>query len=130
MQLDFDKWNHNVNIGKSIDLTNADFSIVLEKFNQLDQKQFTQIILGGDNDHLIVGGGKGNYVCTFSTNNNDEFYNLINKAASENEDIDLVTGGQEGTFPATIVVGEDAALKALKYYFENQKMNPDLTWEE
>lgn len=106
MQLDFDKWNHNVNIGKSIDLTNADFSIVLEKFNQLDQKQFTQIILAWDNDHLI------------------------NKAASENEDIDIVTGGQEGTFPATIVVEEDAALNALKYYFENQKMNPDLTWEE
>lgn len=130
MQLDFDKWTGNINNGESIDLSSADFSIVLEKFTQLNQKEFTQLILGGDNDYLIVGGGNGHYVCTFSTRDNDEFYNLVSEAATEDDDIDVVTGGQAGTFPAAIVVDKDAVLHALKYYFKNQKMSPDLRWEE
>jgi hypothetical protein len=44
------------------------------------------------------------------------------------EEITVVTGGQEGSFPEKIVVDYDSVIKTSHYYYKYFDKIPDLLW--
>jgi hypothetical protein len=131
MELDIDNWKGNLNKGENIPLPKDGVDIIVEKLNNLNQRTHTQLILATETSYLLVGGGNGQYVCTFSTREDERYFNLINQLYDNtDEEIAIVTGGQEGLFSNRLVLKYDEILPALTYYFYNEKMNPKLVWEE
>lgn len=131
MELDFDNWNGNINKGETILLSKDSIGIILEKLNNLNQKQYTQVIIGTEDNYLLIGGGKGQYICTFTKREDEEYFNVVNQTEKNyEEEISIVTGGQLGLFSKRIILDYETTLSALKYYFYNVEMNPSLDWEQ
>ncbi len=75
-----------------------------------------------------MGGGNGNYICMLTIGQHEDFYNLVSFNIEEDE-VDVVTGGQPGTFARDLINNFDDTLKAIEYYLQYQRMNPNLHWE-
>ncbi len=128
MKILTDNWKGNKNTTDTIEV--FDFNIVLELFEKLNQKERTQLILETDDSYLLVGGGLDLYILSIVVGEDEEFYDLINAKESDNEDeVSIVTGGQLGSFPKKMIQNKKNVIEALKYYFEKQKPNPELSWD-
>ena len=127
MKIYCDKWEKVYDIGEEVEVIS--FVEVENLIKRLDQFIYSQIILKDKDSHLLIGGGKGQYVVCFSIGTDEDFYTLVNceKTNVENE-IEVVTGGQAGTFPEKIVVNYNSVIEASRYYFEHLDKNPDLLW--
>jgi len=130
MRLGFDHWNRNLNEGSEIEINSTNVNEIVIYLERLNQKEFTQISINGENNSLMIGGGNNAYVCTFMVGDNEQYFNLINLKNNSNDDVEVVTGGQGGFFEQKIVVDLPLALEAMKYYILNNERNPQLTWEE
>lgn len=88
------------------------------------------MVANGKDGVLLIGGGDKNFVVTFIVGDNEDFYNLVNENFENDfDEIEVVTGGQAGLFPKSIVVDFQKALSSLLYFYKFQQRNPDLTWE-
>lgn len=131
MELDVDRWEGNLEKGETIKLSGDDFDVVADNLRKLNQKEFTQLILGNEDSYLLVGGGNGQYVCTFTEREDEEYFNLINENEEQGDsEVAVVTGGQKGFFPRTLVVDFETALSAVKFYYDHTEMSPELRWEK
>ena len=75
--------------------------------------------------------------CTDYTNEQLNCLNSIRtnlEAGNTKEDIkstgELVVGGQIGDYPATAIVSLNLVIEAVKFYFENGRINKELSWTE
>jgi len=130
-ELYIDKWEENSDKGDSYRLQPGDD--VSKYLSLLDGKTYTQILVLPDNKEssLLIGGGNhGLYVVTYTVGADEDFYNLINPNVNEDQEIELVTGGQAGFFLSKYCVDFNAALEALIFYLEIGKRTPNLNWEK
>lgn len=98
---------------------------------RLDADRFTQVILSvGEEDFLLVGGGNGRFnICVGQSD--DQYYTLMDLAKPPHAIEQLVTGGQQGNFPAQSIVSIQLATRAMQTYFnENGKMDTGLKWSK
>ncbi|MEZ0611151.1 Imm1 family immunity protein [Fibrella sp. WM1] len=133
MELDYDVWLANRNNSATKAISPADVNLVVERLAALNQKEYTQLVLGASDGHLLIGGGLGAYVCTYTQGEQEAYFNLINPHAptdEEAEEVTVVTGGQAGTFPPAIVVDRSLAEQAIRYFIRHEQMDPSLIWEE
>ncbi len=103
-----------------------DFDAALNKLDAAERTMIT--IHHGDESHLAIAGGNGRYV-VYACLENQEFWNLIQEDQGDGI-ILLNAGGQEGDFPARQVVDLDLASAAGRFFFQFQKMDPSLSWEQ
>jgi hypothetical protein len=131
MILDFDKWDRNKNIGSNTNLSSTDIDPLKTYLKRLNEKEFSQVVLKGENSFLIIGGGNNKYICSLVVGEHERFFNLINKNEVDVDcEIELVTGGQAGIFEKRLVNDFENTFSAAFYYLEYEKMNPSLQWEE
>jgi hypothetical protein len=127
MKIIFDKLISVYDKGKEINVFS--FSKVRKLLDRLDQETYTEIIIGNENNFLTVGGGNGNYIVFYTKDEN--YYNLLNNnCTNEMEELSLVIGGQEGTFPKRQIVNYDLMIKACENYYRTKEMDQNLIWEK
>jgi len=88
----------------------------------------TSVFLEGENSHMAVGGGDGQYVVYVSPADN-QFWNVIASETDSEDKVSLVVGGQDGDYPARQVVDKSAAIKAAERFFLDGERDPSLHWE-
>ena len=127
MKITYDQWNGIVNNGEEI--YTSIFSEIERLIKRMDQSIYTQVIINQEESYLLIGGGKGKYIVTLVIGNDDDFYTLVNddENISDNE-IDIVTGGQLGSFPSKMAINYDLTIIACRYYFEQKVKDPKLKW--
>src|SRR5262245_48078344 len=98
----------------------------------LDNSERNDIYLhplrGVDEVYLAVGGGAGKYLVT-GTDAASRFPTLGNSAASENQFVLLVVGGQPGEYPTRYVVELDAALAAARSFYDAGGFECGIDWD-
>lgn len=128
MIFSIDKWENNINKGDET-LVKSDED-VFNNLKLLNGKTITQLVANGKNNALMIGGGNDKFVVTYIEGDNEDFYNLINKDfPNSEEEIEVVTGGQAGLFPKSIVVDFNTTYFSLLYFFNHQKRNPNMEWK-
>ena len=128
MTFSIDKWEKNINKGSEVLVKSKEDVICC--LQSLNGENVTQLVANGKDGALLIGGGADNFIVTYILGNNTEFYNLINEEfINSNEDVEVVTGGQAGIFPKSMVVDFETALSSLLYFFSFQECNPELIWD-
>lgn len=127
MIFSIDKWENNINKGdETLIKSNED---VFNNLKLLNGKTITQLVANGKDRALIIGGGNDKFVVTYVEGDNEDFYNLINSDFPiSDEEIEVVTGGQTGLFPRSIVVDFNTAYLGLLYFFKHQQRDPSMKW--
>jgi hypothetical protein len=76
----------------------------LDAIRRLDGEVRTEVSLEGPNKVLSVAGGNdGRYVCFIALNIDEMFLNLSNPTGSQESEVEVVAGGQAGTFPTPML---------------------------
>jgi hypothetical protein len=128
MIFSIDKWENNINKGDEV-LVKSEQDVE-KQLSLLNGKDITQLVANGKDCTLLIGGGDRNFVVTYIVGNHEDFFNLINEEdANDFDEIEVVTGGQAGLFPKSIVNDFQNALSSLLYFYKFQQMDPALTWE-
>jgi hypothetical protein len=127
MELHYDKRISVYNSGGKIQVNT--FDKIKNILDRINQKVYTEVVIGTDNEYLSIGGGNENYIVFCAIN--EKYYNLLNKnCINIFEEINLVAGGQEGSFSQRQIVNYDLMIQACEYYFINNGMDKNLIWEE
>ena len=105
---------------------------VAAAIKKLNGRNKTSVYLQADGEKSLAvsGGNDGRYVAFVTIGVDDEFYNLVDLRQPEGQELDVVTGGQRGTFPTKQVVGLSTALEAARQFALDGSMSPSLTWEK
>jgi hypothetical protein len=130
-ELYIDKWERNFDKGDSYTVQPGDSTA--KYLSLLDGKIHTQILVVPDDKRssLLIGGGNGGtYVVTYTLGNDEDFYNLLNLNVTENQEVELVTGGQAGLFLNKYCVDFNTALEALSFYIDTGERTSRLDWEK
>lgn len=127
----YDQWSQNRNIGGNYFLDSNNYAKVIESLEKLNGKEFSELLIKGDKNTLIIGGGNNKlYICTYVVGQHEDFYNLINeKNINGDKEIELVTGGQAGIFQSKMCCEFTNIVEAAIYFIKNENMNPSLIWE-
>jgi len=131
MTLSIDLWENNFDKGeKNIDLFSIELAISYLKLLNEGERTMLTISCADNSCYLLICGGK-KFIVNIVIGNDEGFYNLKNpKYIDDETEVEVITGGQAGLFEKKYVVDFDLAKRAMTYYFENQKPNPKLQWEE
>lgn len=114
---------------KCEETANPSICEVVEAIDALDADQRTMITLFGPNgEHLVVGGGNGQYVCFISTSD-DELWNLKDEHAVCENPVLLNVGGQQGDYLPKNVVDRDMIVQAATEFFDGGRRANSLGWE-
>ena len=104
-------------------------SLVDEVIGRMDQHRHTETTLEGpDWWFALIGGGAGAYVVSIENQMTGVPYQLVNPLRSDEESVEVVTGGQLGRVAARLVVGRDVAVQAARRFAEIGKPDPSLEW--
>ena len=100
----------------------------------LDGDQRTMVTFGNESEGFymcIAGGADNRYIVYLSFDEEEVLYDLLNPEAENAENmVRLVTGGQEGLYPANSCVTYQMAMDAAEYFYHYQEPSPQLTWEK
>lgn len=124
--LTWDEWVGDRDLGDSI--SGVDWLAIESALDRLDGRRWTQLAIESSQVEprtLLIGGGAGDYVVSYISD--DENYTLANMCTVLGE-LRLVTGGQAGIFPRSIVVDRDAAARAARHFFQLESMDSSLNW--
>lgn len=126
----YDEWIDNVDEGCMIE--NISWNDAENLIKSLDGKKFTQVIFSNEQEDAFIcvgGGNNGLYNVFITLDDNESFYDLINSNVTNNEIIQLVTGGQLGDFESFICVSIVEVLKAVKTFYEKGIPDESLVWK-
>jgi asparagine N-glycosylation enzyme membrane subunit Stt3 len=126
MKATIDNWKGINNQSSEYLINNEEYLISLLK--KLDENIHTQLILESDDGFLLIGGGNNSFVISCIIGENESSFTLVN--GTDENDVEVVTGGQAGLFPQKMVVNYEIALNVITYYFKTSKMDSHLTWKE
>lgn len=100
----------------------------------LDGDKRTMVTFGNEAESFymcIAGGSDNRYIVYLSFDEEELLYDLLNPEVKNAENmVRLVTGGQEGLYPANSCVTVQMAMDAAEYFYHYQEPNPQLTWEK
>ncbi|RQR28033.1 hypothetical protein DIE23_24980 [Burkholderia sp. Bp9143] len=110
----------------------GDAAQVISAVEKLNGKDRTSIaFLMSDEATFSVGGGDGNqYVAFLAIDTDDTFFTLTDPDKSEHECVDLVVGGQRGSYPLRQCVDKAAVIQAALYFCQFAKPDPSLNWQD
>jgi hypothetical protein len=105
---------------------------VVAAIKKLNGHNKTSVYLQADGEKSLTvsGGNDGHYVAFVTVGVDDEFYNLVDLGQPEGQMLEVVTGGQRGTFSAKQCVGLETALEAARQFALDGSMAPSLAWEK
>jgi len=127
MLLTWDRWQGTRDTGGAVDA--PCWHDIESAIRRLDGEVYTMVtISAGEGIYLSIGGGSGQFVVTGSTDNNQTFFTLVDRAQGDVMQ-QLVAGGQEGDYPARMCVGLETALRAAKRFAMAGERESSLSWE-
>lgn len=104
-------------------------ALVQQIVERMDQYRHTETTLEGpDSWFALIGGGRGAYVVSIENQMTGVRYQLVDPLRSEEETVEVVTGGQRGRFAAPLVVNRNAAVQAARHFAETGEPDPALHW--
>ena len=74
MKIYWDKWEKVYDIGGETEVTS--FAEIENLINRLDQTIYSQVILIGKSNHLLIGGGKGQYIVCLVIGTDEDFLHI------------------------------------------------------
>ncbi|VWB48503.1 hypothetical protein BLA6863_02199 [Burkholderia lata] len=77
----------------------------------------------------IGGGNDGRYVVFIASSFDAELLSLTTPEAPMEEAIELVAGGQRGSYPAQECVDRMTTAKAVAYFVSSGLADPQLCWQ-
>src|SRR6516162_1028244 len=106
-----DDWSGVRNRG--VEYQCAEPSQVVAAVRMLNGRNKTSVVLESDAGRslTISGGNDGRYIAFVTVGVDDEFYNLVRP---EEQSLDVVTGGQLGSWSARQIVDIEAAIEAAR----------------
>ncbi|WP_085688287.1 MULTISPECIES: Imm1 family immunity protein [unclassified Pseudomonas] len=104
---------------------------LLSALNRMDGKTFssTMFFLDDENFMSIGGGAQNRYVVFIALDVDQKLFTLIDPDASSEESLDVVVGGQSGSYPQNQCVDKEIARQALMYFSAHGTADPGLTWD-
>ncbi len=109
-----------------------DVKRVVDDVNRLDGAARTIVAIQRGNVSLTIGGGNdGRYVAFVAVNQDEEFFNLVNRDVPEGKDeVQVVTGGQAGLFSRRACLEKSTVIEAASHFAETGAMNRTLCWDK
>lgn len=103
----------------------SDVESRIQGLNGVDR---TLVTVYRDESHLAVGGSADDGLVVYCTFDNEVFWQLLGETDSD-EPIQVVAGGQAGSYPARHVVTLAAALTAANEFSRTGTRDAGLRWE-
>jgi len=105
---------------------------VVAAITKLNGGNKTSVYLQGDGENSLTvsGGNDGRYIAFVTIGVDDEFYNLVDLTQRDDQMLDVVTGGQRGTYPAKQCVGLRTAVQAARQFALDGSMSPSFAWQK
>ena len=123
-----DEWS-GVHCGET-EYEDISWSDLQKLINRLDARKYTMVIISpGEDNNLTIGGGGGQYVVV-ATTNGDRFFEVSRDLPGEKSTVLLNVGGQEGDYPAEMIVDEVTATACAMTYLRSGTMDDRFTWRE
>lgn len=116
---------------EGIEYDTSDMARALDAISNLNGRQRTVVSLQKGHLVLTVGGGDdGRYIAFLAVNEDEQFFNLVDREADGAKQYEVTTGGQAADFPARQCIDLQAARTAATYFLMSGAMNPAQSWEE
>lgn len=77
----------------------------------------------------IGGGAAEQYVGFIAQDIDQSLQTLLSADSPDDQQIELVAGGQSGSYPRHQCVAKERARQALAYFSDYGSADPDLAWE-
>jgi hypothetical protein len=110
-------------------IKDPDWQTVESVMRQLDGSHSTFVALwqgDPDLDQILIGGGEGAFIVDVQID--ARHYSLLNPVDVTGS-VQVVADGVRTDFEARYAVPYELALKAVKWFFEHQALDPTLRWE-
>lgn len=110
---------------------NPDSMQVLAAFDRLDGKAFSSTVFFFSDETLMhIGGGAADQYVVFIAQDIDQsLQTLLSTDGPDDQRVELVAGGQSGSYPRYQCVTKERARQALAYFSAYGSADPDLVWE-
>lgn len=105
---------------------------VISAVEEMNGKNCTSVVFSMNDETVFsAGGGDGNrYVAFLAIATDDAFFTLIDPDKPEGECVDLVVGGQRGSYPLRQCVDKATVIQAALHFCQFGKPDPSLNWQE
>jgi hypothetical protein len=105
---------------------------VVSAIENMNGKDCTLVVFSMDEGTVFsVGGGNDNrYVVFIAVATDKAFFMLNDPSKRESECVDLIVGGQRGSYPIGRCVEKASALQAALYFCRFGTQDPSLNWQE
>lgn len=126
-----DGWVAGKDAGKAVE--SPTWEDVEEMILHLDGQSRTLVTFGNYEEgyYMAIGGGEnGVFIAYVSYDDEERIYHLVNQNDGGNDLVELVVGGQRGSFPVKACVTQDMVISAAKRFFQAQTLDPNRKWEE
>jgi hypothetical protein len=138
--LDYDEWAAEVVRPGYLhrEIAHPDWARIEAAIRALDGDARTDVVLGASNEnpadtpHMMIGGGNEGRYIVYATYDGRRLFDLLRSDAgseSDDEDMRVVAGGQEGIFSASNVVDLATALAAARAFALDGELAPGLNWD-
>ncbi|KVG64742.1 Imm1 family immunity protein [Burkholderia pseudomultivorans] len=122
-------------IGNRSDVTEQEYgdaAQVISAVGEMNGKDCTSVVFSTDDETVFsAGGGDDNrYVAFLAIATDDTFFTLIDPDKPEGECVDLVVGGQRGSYPMRQCVARATVIQAALHFCQFGKSDPSLNWQE
>ena len=111
-------------------LSNPDWEQIKSQISNLDGLRKTELNLINESsgEELTVGGGRNRYIVSWLQSDGGNG-TLVNPDYQNSEDmVELIVGGQSGTFPRKVISSLDQALAVAKLFVESKTLDSFL-WD-
>ena len=123
-----DEWHDRVDYGNAV--SNPTWEQVREAISTMDGERTTVVSISdkdGSDHYMMIAGHLDGRCLVNATNDNFEFFSLVDHARSDNKVIVFV-GGQNGEFEDRKFVPFAWAIEAAAYFYETGNLSPKLNW--
>ncbi|AIO35804.1 immunity Imm1 family protein [Burkholderia cenocepacia] len=122
-------------IGNRSDVTEQEYgdaAQVISAVGEMNGEDCTSVVFSTDDETVFsAGGGDDNrYVAFLAIATDDTFFTLIDPDKPDGECVDLVVGGQRGSYPMRQCVARATVIQAALHFCQFGKPDPSLNWQE
>lgn len=115
---------------RSVERSCASQKDALAALDRLDGKKRTSVAyLKRDGTLMNVGGCGDAFVVFITLNQDDDTLTLVDPSKSAKGYIDIVAGGQAGSYPPRQCIGKEMVVTALLHFCLHGTASPELKWE-
>jgi len=105
---------------------------VVSAIGDVNGKDCTSVVFSINEETVFSGGGgDGNrYVAFMAVATDEALFTLIDPDKPESECVDLVVGGQRGSYPLRQCVDKATVIQAALHFCQFGAPDPSLSWQE